>query len=62
MMKTPAENPLTVSREWTARKPYAKPEVKRVDLALAETLSIACKLEYEQTCIGPPIRAFDGGS
>ena len=44
------------------RKPYAKPEVKRVDLAMAETLSTGCKLLTNNACVGPPITAWDGGS
>ncbi len=30
--------------ELTVRRPYAKPEIKRVDLALAETLGEGCKM------------------
>ena len=44
------------------RKPYAKPELKRVDLALAETLSTGCKLITDFKCVGPPIKAWAGGS
>ena len=44
-METKNQKKLQTNDEWTARKPYTKPEVKRVDLALAETLSIGCKLE-----------------
>lgn len=44
------------------RRPYEKPDVKRVDLALAETLSEGCKLETDSGCVGPPITARDGGS
>ncbi len=44
------------------RKPYAKPELKRVDLAMAETLSTGCKLGTDFKCVGPPITAFEGGS
>ena len=61
-METKNQKKLQTNDEWTARKPYTKPEVKRVDLALAETLSIGCKLESEYTCVGPPIRMHDGGS
>ena len=42
------------------RRPYEKPEIKRVDLALAETLSQGCKLEG--TCDAPPVTAYEGGS
>lgn len=48
--------------ELTVRRPYEKPEIKRVDLALAETLSQGCKLESDNGCVGPPITAHDGGS
>ena len=44
------------------RRPYAKPELKRVDLAMAETLSQGCKLESDNACVGPPITAYEGGS
>ncbi|MGD9781854.1 MAG: hypothetical protein AB7V14_06845 [Kiritimatiellia bacterium] len=44
------------------RRPYEKPDVKRVDLALAETLSQGCKLEADNACVGPPITALEGGS
>ncbi len=49
-------------REKTERRPYAKPELKRVDLAMAETLSQGCKLETDNACVGPPITAYEGGS
>ena len=52
----------TSRSELTARRPYAPPELKRVELALAETLSSGCKLESDIVCVGPPIKAFDGGS
>jgi len=45
-----------------ARQPYVKPDLKRVDLALAETLSTGCKLESDNACVGPPITAYEGGS
>lgn len=44
------------------RRPYAKPELKRVDLAMAETLSQGCKLEADSACVGPPITVNEGGS
>jgi hypothetical protein len=44
------------------RRPYATPELKRVDLALAETLSEGCKMETDNACVGPPITAYEGGS
>lgn len=46
----------------TARRPYVKPDVKRVDLALAETLSEGCKLESDSGCVGPPVTGYEGGS
>ncbi len=45
-----------------ARRPYEKPRITRVDLALAETLSEGCKLETNPGCVGPPITAYEGGS
>ena len=44
------------------RLPYEKPELKRVDLAMAETLSTGCKLESDSACMWPPITAYEGGS
>lgn len=52
----------TNSDEQPVRRPYEKPEIKRVDLALAETLSQGCKLESDNACVGPPITAYEGGS
>ena len=40
----PTPESLPISEELTVRRPYAKPEIKRVDLALAETLSTGCKM------------------
>ncbi len=48
--------------EASGRRPYVRPELKRVDLALAETLSSGCKLASDSACVGPPLQAFDGGS
>ncbi len=50
------------NEETPIRRPYQKPELKRVELALAETLSQGCKLESSTACVGPPITAYDGGS
>ena len=61
-METKNQKKLQTNDEWTARKPYSKPEVKRVDLALAETLSIGCKQESENASVGPPIRMPAGGT
>jgi hypothetical protein len=39
-----------------ARAPYAKPEIKRVDLALEETMSEGCKLGDSECTQGfPPL-------
>ncbi len=55
----PLHSPETPS---PARRPYEAPELKRVDLALAETLSQGCKLESDSGCVGPPVTAYEGGS
>lgn len=54
--------PTPVSADVPIRKPYEKPELKRIVLALAETLGSGCKLEGDSACVGPPLTAFDGGS
>lgn len=56
------DSPLVQNETLTVRKPYQKPRIKRVDLALAETLSEGCKLENDFRCVGPPITAYQGGS
>lgn len=61
-MNPKAENQTPPDEELTARQPYEKPEIKRVDLALAETLSQGCKLESDSGCVGPPVTAWEGGS
>lgn len=61
MMNTPLD-PAPVAETPPLRRPYQTPELKRVDLALAETLSGGCKLESDIACVGPPIAAFNGGS
>ena len=61
-MNPKAENQSPASEELTARQPYEKPDIKRVDLALAETLSEGCKLESDSGCVGPPVTAYEGGS
>ena len=61
-MNPKAENQSPASEELTVRRPYEKPAVKRVDLALAETLSQGCKLESDSGCVGPPITAYEKGS
>lgn len=49
--------------ESSAPRPrYEKPEIQRVDLALAETLSQGCKLESDNSCVGPPVMAYEAGS
>jgi len=45
-----------------SRLPYEKPDLKRVELALAETLGAGCKLDTDPACVGPPITAYNGGS
>ena len=61
-MNPEIENKTSAGEELTVRRPYEKPEIKRVDLALAETLSQGCKLETDNLCVGPPITALEGGS
>ncbi len=61
-MKHPIPEPSSASSVPPVRLPYEKPEFKRVDLAMAETLSQGCKLESDNACTGPPIMAYDGGS
>ena len=43
-------------------RPYAKPSIQRVELAIDETLSTGCKLGSDSGCVGPPVTAFEGGS
>jgi|GEM_PF-813932 len=61
MNRSPDNKPLDRD-ELTIRRPYEKPRIVRVDLALAETLSEGCKLETNPGCVGPPITALEGGS
>ena len=61
-MNPKVENPPAAGETLTARRPYVKPDVKRVDLALAETLSEGCKLESDSGCVGPPVTGYEGGS
>ena len=56
------ERQASPNEERPARRPYEKPEIQRVDLALAETLSQGCKLESDSGCVGPPVTAWEGGS
>jgi hypothetical protein len=42
------------------KRPYERPRLERVDLALDETLSAGCKLAG--TCDLPPFPVSDGGS
>ena len=56
-MNPKAETQSPTGEELTARQPYEKPDIKRVDLALAETLSQGCKLESDSGCVGPPVTA-----
>ena len=61
-MNPKIEKQPSATEDLTVRRPYEKPEIKRVDLALAETLSLGCKMETDNACVGPPITAEDGGS
>lgn len=61
-MKNVSKDHYPISEEAPTRRPYVPPELKRVDLALEETLSSGCKLATDNVCVGPPITAFDGGS
>ena len=56
-MNPKAETQSPTGEELTARQPYEKPDIKRVDLALAETLGGGCKLDGE--CNMPPITIRD---
>ena len=56
-MNPKAETQSPTGEELTARQPYEKPDIKRVDLALAETLGSGCKLDGE--CNMPPITIRD---
>lgn len=44
------------------KRPYEKPVLQRVELAIDETLSSGCKLGSDSACVGPPITAYEGGS
>lgn len=61
-MNSPSKDLPFENEELNVRRPYQKPKIKRVDLALAETLSQGCKLDVDSACVGPPITAYDGGS
>jgi hypothetical protein len=56
-MNPPLEHPASANEERSVRRPYEKPEIQRVDLALAETLGGGCKLDGE--CNMPPITIRD---
>ena len=56
-MNPPLEHPASANEERSVRRPYEKPEMQRVDLALAETLGGGCKLDGE--CNMPPITIRD---
>ena len=40
----PDPDSILPAEDLTARRPYVKPEITRVDLALAETLGEGCKM------------------
>jgi hypothetical protein len=44
------------------KRPYEKPLIRRVELAMDETLASGCKLGSDSSCVGPPFVAFEGGS
>ena len=56
-MNPQSENQPFPNDEPKARRPYEKPEIQRVELALAETLGSGCKLDGE--CNMPPITIRD---
>lgn len=56
-MNPDSEHQPTPNEGLTVRQPYEKPEIQRVDLALAETLGGGCKLDGE--CNMPPITIRD---
>lgn len=56
-MNSQPERRLSPNEERPARRPYEKPAIQRVDLALAETLGSGCKLDGE--CNMPPITIRD---
>ena len=56
-MNPQSENQPFPNDELKARRPYEKPEIQRVELALAETLGSGCKLDGE--CNMPPITIRD---
>jgi hypothetical protein len=58
----PTPDKIQTRDESPVRLPYAKPELKRVDLAMDETLSKGCKLEADAKCTAPPIPPTIGGS
>lgn len=51
-----------MNSELNNKRPYEKPELQRVELAIDETLSAGCKLGSDTLCLGPPITAFEAGS
>jgi len=61
-MKPDCERISTPDESPAPRPRYEKPEIQRVDLALAETLSEGCKLDAASRCVGPPVGADEGGS
>jgi hypothetical protein len=59
MNPPPEQNP--APEAVPVRQPYEKPELKRVDLAMAETLSKACKLDTgAKNCVFPIYAKFGG--
>ena len=56
-MNPKSEQTLSPNEAPPVRRPYEKPAIQRVDLALAETLGGGCKLDGE--CNMPPIMIRD---
>ena len=61
-MNHQAENRPLAAHEPPPPRPYVKPEIARVDLALAETLGEGCKLGSDSRCVGPPLTGYESGS
>jgi hypothetical protein len=41
---------------------YESPALKRIELAIDETLGAGCKVDTDDGCLGPPITAYNSGS
>ena len=60
-MNTNRPNNVTTDDDDDGRLPYSKPVIKRVELALDETLSAGCKLDGTE-CTDPFPGTSDAGS